>query len=282
MSLARPFWWIDETPRNSDGAIWLEFEELGIANWANVLSVNECPESILGDGRLVTGTFQHSAANVIELTFSHSEEAIRSTSNHPFWSEDRQEFVQAGELAPGEHVRLLDGSTSSLTRAVPLEEEFPVFNLEVDGEHVYYVGLDGVLVHNAGRYTGKRKEQVYVHLDKDGNVNYIGITDNLKRRAREHARDAEKTGEKMKAITGKLSHDEARTIEAKLIRKRLDEAEARELIDGTEPIKEQLEKAGLLNKNRGRIEENWLEVDGVELDVDDFLEDFDDFFDIRT
>ncbi|MEP3479942.1 MAG: AHH domain-containing protein [Fuerstiella sp.] len=76
---------------------------------------------------------------------------MRGTRWIRFWSEDRQDFVQAGELATGEHVRLLDGSTSSLTRAVPLEEEFPVFNLEVDGEHVYYVGLDGVLVHNAGR-----------------------------------------------------------------------------------------------------------------------------------
>ncbi|MEP3480863.1 MAG: polymorphic toxin-type HINT domain-containing protein [Fuerstiella sp.] len=179
VSLARPLSWIDEAPKNSDGSIWLEFEELGIANWAEVLSINECPEGILGDGRLVTGTFQHSAANVIELTFSHSEEAIRSTSNHPFWSEDRQEFVQAGELTPGEHVRLLDGSTSSLARAVPLEEEFPVFNLEVDGEHVYYVGLDGMLVHNAGRgYGPKRfkdknpqyKDSYEIHHSREWNV----------------------------------------------------------------------------------------------------------------
>ena len=50
--------------------------------------------------------------------------------------------------APGEHLRLADGRTTTLTRAEPISEQLPVYNLEVDGEHVYYVGTSGVLVHN--------------------------------------------------------------------------------------------------------------------------------------
>jgi hypothetical protein len=81
----------------------------------------------------------------------------------------------------------------------------------------------------------------------------------------------------MKPLTDELSHDEVRTIEAKLIRKRLDEARAKGLIDGTEPIEEQLKKAGLLNKNRGRDPDRWLNIDPA-----DFIREFDERFDIRT
>lgn len=79
-------------------------------------------------------------------------------------------------------------------------------------------------------------------------------------------------------LTDPLSHGHARTIEAKLIRQRLLESRAKGLIDGTEPIEEQLRKAGLLNKNRGRTPDRWLDID-----PDDFLRDFgDEGFDIRT
>jgi predicted GIY-YIG superfamily endonuclease len=95
----------------------------------------------------------------------------------------------------------------------------------------------------------KTGESVYVHKDAEGKVNYIGISDDPPRRAGEHRLDPEKTGETMETITDPLTHDQARTIEGKLIRERLREAKAKGLIDGTEPIEEQLRKADLLNKS---------------------------------
>jgi len=112
------------------------------------------------------------------------------------------------------------------------------------------------------------REYVYVHEDDDGGVNYIGITDNPSRRSGEHSRDSEKTGSTMRVISEPVSHDEARTIEGTLIRQRLVEASAEGLITGTEPIAEQLEKAGLLNRNRGREQSRW-----VNIDIDDYLID---------
>ena len=152
VTLARPQAWIEAAQRDSEGRIWLEFKELGIANWANVLAIEPCPEAAVGEGRLVTGKFEHSSAEVIDLHVDGVSEPIGTTSNHPFWSEDRRDFVQAGRLRIGERLRLRDGSTPVVTAAVPRSQSVPVFNLEVDGEHVYYVAASGVLVHNNESY----------------------------------------------------------------------------------------------------------------------------------
>ena len=141
--------WIESVERNNSGQVWLEFEELGIADWATLQATEPCPSDILGEGRLVTGTFEHSSGEVLNLFIAGEANPIGSTANHPFWSEDRQDFVQAGSLNPGEHLRFADGPTTTLERTEPIAEQLPVYNLEVDGEHVYYVGESGVLVHNS-------------------------------------------------------------------------------------------------------------------------------------
>jgi hypothetical protein len=124
----------------------------------------------------------------------------------------------------------------------------------------------------------KTGERVYVHYDEAGKINYIGITEDLEVRAGQHRLDPSKTGETMKPITDALTHDQARTIEGMLIRQRLQEARSKGLITGREPIEEQLQKAGLLNKNRGRDVSRWIE----DLDPDDFIKEFDEIFDIKT
>ena len=81
---------------------------------------------------------------MLNLFIAGEATPIGSTANHPFWSEDRQDFVQAGSLNPGEHLRLADGRTTTLERTEPIAEQLPVYNLEVDGEHVFYIGESGV------------------------------------------------------------------------------------------------------------------------------------------
>ena len=61
IGLARPVAWIESVERNDSSQVWLEFEELGIADWATLQATEPCPTDIVGEGRLVTGTFEHSS-----------------------------------------------------------------------------------------------------------------------------------------------------------------------------------------------------------------------------
>lgn len=118
----------------------LDLPELGASGPATITAIESWPpiESTRTDGRrLITGTFRDSAGNVIQLDIAGEPDSIGVTDNHPFWSEDRQAFVPAGDLRPQEHVRRADGSLTQVTRITPHRgPPVEVFNLEVDIEHV--------------------------------------------------------------------------------------------------------------------------------------------------
>ena len=232
IGLARPVAWIEAVERNDSGQVWLEFDELGIADWATLQKTESCPSGILGEGRLVTGTFEHSSGEVLKLFISDEATPIGSTANHPFWSEDRQDFVQAGSLNPGEHLRLADGRTTTLERTEPIAEQLPVYNLEVDGEHVYFVGESGVLVHNAGTTyswqenlrrmglgtssTGIKTNRVYtIYLDGK-EVWKFGVTDAAGTRLAQSLREAaaKNPGRKIShSATGAMTKSESHLVE---------------------------------------------------------------------
>ncbi|MBI3862421.1 MAG: hypothetical protein HY290_11050, partial [Planctomycetia bacterium] len=132
--------------------IELDLPELGAEGPAEIVAVRSCPEIEPDDctgRRLVTSVFRHAAANVVDVSTEATDSSIGATANHPFWSEDRQAFIPAGELRSGERLRRADGRIDKVTAIVPRAGPEPVFNLEVDGEHVYFVGTDGLLVHNS-------------------------------------------------------------------------------------------------------------------------------------
>jgi Pretoxin HINT domain len=133
--------------------IELELPELGAEGPATVRAIRPCPEVETANHagrRLITGTFHHSAGNVLKLEIEDADGPIGVTSNHPFWSADRQAFVEAGQLQVGEQLQQADGTLVQVTRITPhTGPPVEVYNLEVDAEHVYHVGVGGVLVHNA-------------------------------------------------------------------------------------------------------------------------------------
>ncbi|MFN7769685.1 MAG: polymorphic toxin-type HINT domain-containing protein, partial [Planctomycetaceae bacterium] len=130
--------------------IHLALPELGAVGPAEVLAIEPCPPLASGPGRTVTGTFAHAAADVLDLEIEGLDTPLGCTANHPFWSTDRQDFVPAGALTIGEHLRTESGTLRQVTRITPRRgPPVAVFNLEVDAEHVYYVSTAGVLVHNA-------------------------------------------------------------------------------------------------------------------------------------
>ena len=146
--LLRPVEWLDFHEATIGQIIELDLPELGAAGPAQVLAIEPCPDIEPGNRPLITGTFEHTAANVIDLEIESEAAPIGTTDNHPFWSEDRQEFVEAGELKIGETLSLADGRTTRVTSIIPRAGPETVYNLEVSGEHVYHVGDSGVLVHN--------------------------------------------------------------------------------------------------------------------------------------
>jgi len=115
----------------------------------------------------VNGRFIHRAANVVDLLISGEEEPIGTTDNHPFWSEDRQEYVPAGELRVGENLRTVNGSQTYVQSIRPRGPPEDVYNLEVEGAHTYHVGTTGVLVHNSCGNAGGKTSSIH-RIGKEG------------------------------------------------------------------------------------------------------------------
>ncbi|WP_371617591.1 polymorphic toxin-type HINT domain-containing protein [Streptomyces sp. NBC_00454] len=75
---------------------------------------------------------------------------ITSTYHHPYWSETRHQWVDAGELNAGEQLRQPNGTTLTVTATHNYPYAVTTHNLTVDDFHTYYVlaGATPVLVHN--------------------------------------------------------------------------------------------------------------------------------------
>ena len=97
--------------------------------------------------QIVTGTFQHEAAQTLDISVEDELKPIGTTPNHPIWSVDREAFVRADSLTVGERLQTLNGIARiiNITARGPPE---PVYNLEVQVKHTYFVADSGVLVHN--------------------------------------------------------------------------------------------------------------------------------------
>jgi RHS repeat-associated protein len=182
--LLRPFAWLEGSSARVGGTLEIAVPECGIDGHAVVLSIDPCPAICPGPGRVVTGTFRHSSARIVDVYVEGQSAPIGSTANHLFWSEDRHAFIPAGSLRPGEHLQSLAGS-GRVERIEARPGSEPVFNLEVQGAHVYHVSRDGILVHNVkgqgivvaspdavSSYSGS--EVVYVLTTSNGTIYYVG------------------------------------------------------------------------------------------------------------
>jgi hypothetical protein len=93
-------------------------------------------------------TIEHLNQDLYALLLD-SGETIEVTGRHPLFSEDRAQWVRAGQLELGERLRTLDGTArvQGLWKRAGIHR---VYNLEVDVVHTYHVGIDEVLAHNVG------------------------------------------------------------------------------------------------------------------------------------
>ncbi|MBI2477426.1 MAG: hypothetical protein HYV60_01860, partial [Planctomycetia bacterium] len=109
-----------------------------------------CPKIQSGRGRIVLTTVNRLARGVIELTLRDAngqEETLRPTGEHLFYSVSHGEWLLADQLQPGEHLDGVNG-TVTVTAITTLPGTHRVYNMTVQGEHLYRVAKCGVLVHN--------------------------------------------------------------------------------------------------------------------------------------
>ena len=118
---------------------------------ADVLSVDPCPPIEDGPGRVVQTTVSHLNADVHELTVESEDgrrETFRPTGGHKMYRANGNQWVPAADLRPGD---VLQGTDGPLT--VVNNQQLPgvhrVYNLTVEGEHVYHVSSLGALTHNS-------------------------------------------------------------------------------------------------------------------------------------
>ncbi len=148
--------------------IFVDLPEHGISADFTVREIRPCPTPIAGDGYLVTTKIIHENAEIQDLWIEGSDNSIGTTASHPFWSEDRQQFVAVGELRVGENLLLADDTTRRVESITLRSNRETVYNIEVDGEHVFYVGEDGVLVHNECQKIGGTWRISQTIVDKNG------------------------------------------------------------------------------------------------------------------
>jgi hypothetical protein len=140
--------WIRERNAQVGGKLFLDMPEMGVKGLADVLSIDPCPEIEPGPGRVIMSTFAHTSGTVYDLRLEGEDEPIGVTATHLIWAPDRNRWVPAAELRVGEGVETRGGfaRVQSITRR---SDTAPVYNIEVEGDHCYRVGMKGVLVHNA-------------------------------------------------------------------------------------------------------------------------------------
>jgi len=149
ITLLRPTTWIESTGAVVHKTIHLDMHEMDAVGPAEVVAIQPCPEIKPGPGQVVTGTFSHEPDdNLVNVYIEGLDAPIGCTNNHRFWSESRQEFVQADSLQQGEQVRTRTGGLTRISSVIYRPPEARVYNLEVHGEHVYEVSKNGVLVHH--------------------------------------------------------------------------------------------------------------------------------------
>ena len=146
--LLRSAAWVDQCGLTAGETCRLELSEEETRSEALILAIEPCPPIKPGVGEVVTGTFSHVAAAIIDLHVEGESEPIGVTPGHPFWSVDRQDFVPVGELRIGERLRTIAGGQACVSSITPRGPPERVYNLEIAGEHQYHVASTGLLAHN--------------------------------------------------------------------------------------------------------------------------------------
>jgi hypothetical protein len=110
----------------------------------------------------VVNTFIRQTDEIYNVNFTNNS-ILETTWNHPFrrfksvlpgdaFSIENSEWTEARDLKKGDHVYSADGSLLVVESVIIEQREETVYNFEVEDFHTYFVGEDGVWVHNEACY----------------------------------------------------------------------------------------------------------------------------------
>lgn len=95
----------------------------------------------------VTDTFVKEVDELVDISVNNN--IITTTRNHPFYLPDYDVWVTADSLRKDDLVLTYDGSYASVQNVEIYKcDNTKVYNFTVENNHTYYVGDEGILVHN--------------------------------------------------------------------------------------------------------------------------------------
>jgi RHS repeat-associated protein len=117
----------------------------------------------------VARTYIRESDDLYDLSIQGEEKAFRVTATHPFFArpgcpsvETEGKWIRVDELRTGFEVMNPNGNWVRITKLHRVKGKFKVYNFEVVDNHDYFVGLQGVLVHN------DCTTEVENHIEKKG------------------------------------------------------------------------------------------------------------------
>ena len=187
-----------------DGQKPIEEIEVG----ERVLSENELTGEVAI--KTVTETYVNETDELIHIGVNG--ETISATPTHPFYV-DKLGWTLARSLRAGDILVLSNGElvTVEWVQHEILESPIKVYNFEVEEFHTYFVGENGIFVHNG---CGDN-QSVYALYDKNTNqIEYVGRTNDLEKRKAQHkASNSSRKNLKMVPIAEDIPYDAARGLE---------------------------------------------------------------------
>lgn len=157
----------------ADKDVAIETVKKGDLVWA------ENPETKERSLKRVVRTFRNQSNELVQIRTL--DEVITATPTHPFYVRGKG-WVRAGDLQKGDKLCLRDGTCTLvvLTHRKKLKTTVNVYNFEVEDFHTYYVGIQGILVHNVchgnSLKTNKKTDLYALRDNETGAVKKIGET----------------------------------------------------------------------------------------------------------
>jgi RHS repeat-associated protein len=137
------------TPVQTDhGSVSIESIKVGDKVWARDTKTGK------NELRAVTAVAPQHRDKLVELRIAGENHVLRATPVHPFWarrtSGEAAHWINAGNLLAGEQLETEDGRWVEVQAVAPLQGLTVAYNFTVEQDHDYFVGDEGLLVHNAG------------------------------------------------------------------------------------------------------------------------------------
>jgi hypothetical protein len=103
------------------------------------------------------------------VTIAVAGERLVATDAHPFYVRQAHDFVTAGQLQPGEQLKLTTGAWVTIASVQHQDQVRTVYNLSVSELHTFFAGDSSILVHNCGvTFPEKQLQREFNHAGDFG------------------------------------------------------------------------------------------------------------------